>query len=151
MPKRADVRLLHEIGVRQLVCQHVAVAGVAAGKTGLQSQLTFAVEIAVCRVEVVEARLQKSVHHAAGLRGVYLAVLHGQPHIAKTEILLDPIHRTALPFCVVLLPGVVLHCQVLPHRLARVNTPDKKQACPRSDSDSCSCYDQYSRSSVELQ
>ena len=88
----ADVRLGLEEVRRQLVGQDIAVAGIAAGEAGLQRGLALALQIAVGGIEVVEARVQKRVHHAACLREVDLAVLHRQKHAAEDEVLFDPVH-----------------------------------------------------------
>ena len=47
----------------QLARQNVMVAGIMAGQAGLQRQFTLALNIAVCRVEVIEACVQKSIYH----------------------------------------------------------------------------------------
>ena len=94
----ANVLLLFEVEVGQLVGENITVAGIAAGQTLPQGQLAFAAQIAVGGVEVVETRLQKGVHHPAGLEYVHRAVLHGQAHCAKAKILFDPFHSRSSSF-----------------------------------------------------
>ena len=93
LKQRTDVLLL-EIKIGQLVGQRIPVAGITAGQTFLQRQLALALQIAVGGVEIGEARFQKGIHHAAGLRDVHFLLLHGQAHKAEAEISLERIHRS---------------------------------------------------------
>ena len=68
----ADVCLGLEVAAGELIRQHIAVSGVAAGETVPQGRLALALQIAVGGVEVVKARLQKCVHHLTHLDLVYL-------------------------------------------------------------------------------
>ena len=88
LKQRADVRLGLEEVRRQLVGQDIAVAGIAAGEAGLQRGLALALQIAVGGIEVVEARVQKRVHHAACLREVDLAVCIGSRMQPKPKFFL---------------------------------------------------------------
>ena len=102
--KRADVSLGLEIAVGQLVGQTVGLAGVAAGQTLFQGQLTLAANVTVGGVKIVESLRQKLVHHAGGLGNVHLVVVHRQAHTAKAEILFHFIHLLhyillLAPFC----------------------------------------------------
>ena len=82
-----DVRLgLEEVG-RQLVRQDVALPGIAAGETLPQRRLALALQIAVGGVEIVEARVQKGVHHLFRLRDVHVLAVHRQPHAAEAAAL----------------------------------------------------------------
>ena len=92
LEKGTDVSLSFEESAGQLVGQDVAVAGVAAGQAGLQRRLAPALKVAVGRVEVVEALLQKIIDHPAGLSQIDLTILQGQAHTAKTEVFLDVFH-----------------------------------------------------------
>ena len=94
LKQRTDVLLLLEIEIGQLVGQRIPVAGITAGQTFLQRQLALALQIAVGGVEIGEARFQKGIHHAAGLRDVHFLLLHGQAHKAEAEISLEHIHRS---------------------------------------------------------
>ena len=89
---RADVRLGLEKVLRQLVRQDVAVAQITARQAGLERLFALALQIAVRRVKIVEACVQKCVYHAVRLRDIDLAVLHRKAHKAKTEVLFDPFH-----------------------------------------------------------
>ena len=94
-----DVRLgLEEVG-RQLVRQDVALPGIAAGETLPQRRLALALQIAVGGVEIVEARVQKGVHHLFRLRDVHVLAVHRQPHAAEAEVLPDMLHVRS-PFSV---------------------------------------------------
>ena len=68
----ADVCLGLEVAAGELIRQHIAVSGVAAGETVPQGRLALALQIAVGGVEVVKARLQKCVYHLTHLDLVYL-------------------------------------------------------------------------------
>ena len=52
----------------------------------------LALQIAVRRVKIVEACVQKCVYHSVRFRDIDLAVLHRKAHKAKTEVLFDPFH-----------------------------------------------------------
>ena len=89
---RADVRLGLEKVLRQLVRQDVAVAQITARQAGLERLFALALQIAVRRVKIVEACVQKCVYHTVRLRDIDLAVLHRKAHKAKAEVLFDPFH-----------------------------------------------------------
>ena len=72
--------------------QNIALTRVAAGQALADGQFAFPVDIAVRRVEVVKARLQKVVDHFLDLLGVHVLPQHGQTHAAKAEISFDLIH-----------------------------------------------------------
>lgn len=92
-----DVLLGLEEGGGQLVRQDIALARVAARQTLAQGQLALALQIAAGRVEVVKARVQKRVDHAAGLRRVDVLAVHRQAHAA--EVLFDLFHESGAPLC----------------------------------------------------
>ena len=96
----ADVRLGVEEVFRQLVRQQKALARIAAGETVAERQLALALQIAVRRVKIVEARVQKRIHHAAGLRRVHFLSLHRQAHKTEAEFSLELFHRK--PSCVLI-------------------------------------------------
>ena len=94
-----DISLGLEEIRRQLVGQYVAVARIAAGKTGFQCFLALALQISVRGVKIVEARVQKSVNHTVRLGYVNFAVLHRQTHTSEAEIFPDLIHlKNSFPF-----------------------------------------------------
>ena len=76
----------------QLVRKNVALARIAARKTLAQRDLALLLVIAVGGVKIIESGVQKRIHHALGLLGVDLAVLHRQTHKAKAEVLFDLLH-----------------------------------------------------------
>ena len=90
--QRPDIRLALKKAPRQLVRQHVAFARIAARQAGLERLFAFALKIAVRRIEVVEARLQKRIDHPSGFLKVHAFPVHRQAHAAKAEILLDVVH-----------------------------------------------------------
>ena len=94
-----EIRLGLEKVLRQLVRQDVALPGIAAGETLPQRRLALALQIAVGGVEIVEARVQKGVHHLFRLRDVHVLAVHRQPHAAEAEVLPDMFHVRS-PFSV---------------------------------------------------
>ena len=95
----SDIRLGFEEIPRQLVCQNVPVTGIPAGQAGLQRRLAFALQIAVGGVKIVEASVQKGIHHPIHFGNVHLFALHRQTHTAKAQLLIGSknIHST-IPF-----------------------------------------------------
>ena len=90
--KGPDVRLRFEEVRRQLVGQNIVLTRIAARQAGLERLFAFALKIAVRRIEVVEARLQKRIDHPSGFLKVHAFPVHRQAHAAKAEILLDVVH-----------------------------------------------------------
>ena len=90
--QRPDVRLALKKAPRQFVRQHVAFPRIAARQAGLERLFALALKIAVRRIEVVEARLQKRIDHPSGFLKVHAFPVHRQAHAAKAEILLDVVH-----------------------------------------------------------
>ena len=79
----------------ELIGQDVAFTGIAAGQAVAQGRFALAAEVAVRRVEIVEAVCKERVYHPAGQLLVHLAVLHGQAHTAKAKFL----HLKCLLLC----------------------------------------------------
>lgn len=73
----------------ELVREDVLVPGIAGSQGLTQGQLALAAEVAVGRIEIVEAGGEKGVHHVAKLRHIHLAVYHRQAHAAKAEFAVD--------------------------------------------------------------
>ena len=90
--ERADVLLLFEEVPRELVRQDVALARIAARETCADGQLAFAVDIAVGRVEIVEAARKEQVRHPFDLLDIHLFAEHRQTHAAEAEIAFDLFH-----------------------------------------------------------
>ena len=93
----ADVRLLLEIAVGQLVRQQVFFPFMAAGQAGADGAFRPAVQIAPGHVKVVEAPVQEGIHHAAGLVIINFGSVHGQAHKAEAQFLFHPVHVSS-PF-----------------------------------------------------
>ena len=87
-----DIRLCLEKVAGQLVGEDVLFARIAAGQAGLERRLALALNVAVRGVEIVEARFEERVHHAAGFGRVDLRAVHGQAHTAEAEVLLNVFH-----------------------------------------------------------
>ena len=81
----ADIGLGLKEVAGQLVGQDIAIPGIAAGQAGLQRRFALALNIAVGGIKVVEARLQKSVHHTAGFGGIHRVAVHRQAHAANPK------------------------------------------------------------------
>lgn len=67
-------------------------------QAGLQRRLAFSAQIAVSRVEIIEARVQKCVDHFRRLCQTDPAVLHRKAHEAEAEVLFDMFHIGASSF-----------------------------------------------------
>ena len=67
-------------------------------KAGLQRRLSFSAQIAVSRVEIIEARVQKCVDHFRRLCQIDPAVLYRKAHEAEAEVLFDMFHIGAPSF-----------------------------------------------------
>ena len=92
LKERADVLFLFKIGPAQLVGQDIVLPRVTAGQALLQGQLALALKVAVGRVKIIEALLQKAVHHLFCLLYIDVLADHGQAHTAEAEILPDLFH-----------------------------------------------------------
>ena len=88
----ADVFLLLEIAVGQLVRQQVFFPLMAAGETGADGVFRPAVQIAPGHIKVVKAPFQEGIHHAAGLLIINFGSVHGQAHKAEAQFLFHPVH-----------------------------------------------------------
>ena len=98
--KGTDVCLGMEIRIGQLIGQNKRITRVAFGKTFPDGDLTLSAQVPVRCVKIIESARKEGIDHAAHLRFVYLAVLHGQAHTAKAEVLLHvfkAIHRISPP------------------------------------------------------
>ena len=84
LEKGTDVCLGMEIRTGQLIGQNKRITRIAFGKTFPDGDLTLSVRC----VKIIESARKEGIDHAAHLRFVYLAVLHGQAHTAKAEVLL---------------------------------------------------------------
>ena len=113
--KRTNILFLFEICHRQLVGQNEPVSRIAAGKTCFDCLLALALQIAVCSIKIVKARVQERIDHPAGLLDVHLAVLHRKAHVAEAEVLFDPVHLGySFPVCYA---SVILTANAFAHNL----------------------------------
>ena len=96
LKKWPDVLLLFKIRHRQLVCQNVGLARIAARQAGLDGLFAFALQIAVGGVKIVKARVQKRIYHFTGLLQIDLFSLHGKAHVTEAKVPFDFLHSILL-------------------------------------------------------
>ena len=113
--KRTNILFLFKICHRQLVGQNEPVSRIAAGETCFDCLLALALQIAVCSIKIVKARVQERIDHPAGLLDIHLAVLHRKAHVAEAEVLFDPVHLGySFPVCYA---SVILTANAFAHNL----------------------------------
>ena len=90
LEERPDVLLLVKIRHGQLIRQDIFFSFMSAGKTFLYGKLAFPAQISMGGIKIIEALLQKSIHHLRGLHNIDVCSVlhHGKSHTAEAEILL---------------------------------------------------------------
>ena len=114
----ADVRLFGKEFAREFVGEDVGGAGMEACKAFLNGPFALSAHIAPGGVEIIEALLQKMIHHFIDFFRIDPAFFHGQAHKAEAQLFLN------LRKCRHGFP--LLHCFSDASIISKTECPDKK-------------------------